>query len=228
MSAASSMKKKKPARRIQLPYWVREFEQIRLAVLTLILTAVAVSAAIACSRAHWHAARDAETQARQARNAARDRLAHAEMEKLEIAAYQPQYAGLRERGLIGDEKRLDWADAMRQIQEQRKLMPISYEFAPQQPVRLETAMDLGGYQMRGTRMSMHMDLLHEGDLFVFLADLRQRSYYTVQECSIRRVASGPPAPLAPTLSADCTLNWLTLASAPSPAHPPLAIPRARP
>jgi hypothetical protein len=226
MTAASSMKKKNPVRRIHLPYWLREFAQIRLAVLTLILTAVAVSAAIGYSRAHWHATRQAEDQARQARNAARDRLAHAETEKLEIAAYQPQYAALRERGLIGEENRLDWAEAMRQIQEQRKLMPITYEFAPQQPVRLETAMDLGGYQMRGSRMNMHMDLLHEGDLFVFLADLRQRSFYTVQDCSIRRAASGPPTPLAPTLSADCTLNWLTLA--PAPARPVLASPGARP
>jgi hypothetical protein len=226
MTAASSMKKKNPVRRIHLPYWLREFAQIRLAVLTLILTAVADSAAIGYSRAHWHATRQAEDQARQARNAARDRLAHAETEKLEIAAYQPQYAALRERGLIGEENRLDWAEAMRQIQEQRKLMPITYEFAPQQPVRLETAMDLGGYQMRGSRMNMHMDLLHEGDLFVFLADLRQRSFYTVQDCSIRRAASGPPTPLAPTLSADCTLNWLTLA--PAPARPVLASPGARP
>jgi hypothetical protein len=227
MNAVPSLKKKKPARRIPLPYWLRELAQIRLAVLTLFLTAVAVSAAIVYSRAHWDAAHQAEGQARQARNAARDRLAHAETEKLEIAAYQPQYAALRERGLIGEENRLDWADAMRQIQEQRKLMPVSYEFAPQQPVRLDTAMDLGGYQMRGSRMSMHMDLLHEGDLFVFLADLRQRSFYTVQECSIRRAASGPPAPLAPTLSADCTLNWLTLAPTPAPASPALASPGAR-
>jgi hypothetical protein len=211
MNAAPNMTKKKPTRRIQLSYWLREFDQIRLAVLTLVLTVIAVSAAIATSHAHWHAARQAEGQVLQARNAARDRLAHAEMEKLEIAAYQPQYAALRERGLIGEENRLDWVEAMRQIQEQRKLMPISYEFAPQQPVRLETAMDLGGYQMRGSRMNMHMELLHEGDLLVFLADLRQRSFYTAQDCSIRRAASGPATPLAPTLSADCTLNWLTLA-----------------
>ena len=213
---AAATKKAKSARATVLPYWLREFALIRLAVVTFVLTVALVTAAIATSRWNWHQARDQQASMQQKRNQARDRLVHAETEKIEIRLYQPQFAALRERGLIGQESRLDWVDAMRQIQEQRKLMPISYELAPQQPVQVEPAMELGGYRLHGSRMSMHMDLLHEGDLLVLLDDLRQRSFFTVQDCAIKRSASGPPSALTPTLTADCTLNWLTLTPASAP------------
>jgi len=209
-------RKAKPRRAAALPYWLREFALIRLQVIAFVLTVALAVGAVTASRWYWHQARDFQAWAQQKRNAARDRLFNAETEKREIRLYQPQYAALRERGLIGQENRLDWVDAIRQIQEQRKLMPISYELEPQQPVRMDGGMELGGYRLHGSRMNLHMDLLHEGDLFVLLDDLRQRSFYSAQECSIKRAASGLPTPLAPTLSADCTLNWLTLTPAPAP------------
>jgi hypothetical protein len=214
MSPAS--RKAKPARKTVLPYWLREFALIRLQVIVLVLTVAVAITAVSTSRWYWHQARDYQAWAQQKRNGARDRLFNAETEKREIRLYQPQYAALRERGLIGQENRLDWVDAMRQIQEQRKLMPITYELEPQQPVQMDGAMELGGYRLHGSRMNLHMDLLHEGDLFVLLDDLRQRSFYSAQECSIKRAAAGLPTPLAPTLTADCTLNWLTLTPAPAP------------
>lgn len=214
MSPAS--RKAKPARKTVLPYWLREFALIRLQAIILLLTVAVAITAVSTSRWYWHQARDYQAWAQQKRNGARDRLFNAETEKREIRLYQPQYAALRERGLIGQENRLDWVDAMRQIQEQRKLMPITYELEPQQPVQMDGAMELGGYRLHGSRMNLHMDLLHEGDLFVLLDDLRQRSFYSAQECNIKRAAAGLPTPLAPTLTADCTLNWLTLTPAPAP------------
>lgn len=213
MSTAS--RKAKPRRAAVLPYWLREFALIRLQAIAFVLTVAVAVSAVSASRWYWHQARDFQAWAQQKRNDARDRLFYAETEKREIRLYQPQYAALRERGLIGQENRLDWVDAIRQVQEQRKLMPVSYELEPQQPVRMDGGTELGGYRLHGSRMKLHMDLLHEGDLFVLLDDLRQRSFYSAQECSIKRAASGLPSPLAPTLSADCTLNWLTLSPAPT-------------
>ncbi|MES2257606.1 MAG: hypothetical protein V4724_03755 [Pseudomonadota bacterium] len=204
---------KKPFR---LPYWLREFALIRNAVVTFGCTLVIATAAVFASRWHLHDALDRQAAAQLARDTALQRYQLVETEKLEIRSYQPQFAALRDRGLIGEENRLEWVEAIRQIQQQRKLLPISYEIAPQQPVRLEAAIDLGQYQLRGSRMNLHMDLLHEGDLFSFFGDLKERSFYTVQDCKIKRAASGVTAPLAPTLTADCTLNWLTLALAAKP------------
>lgn len=218
--------KKKPAA-APLPWWLREFSQVRTALLVFLATLACSVGAIVFSRWALHDAQASQTRAQQLRNEARQRYVNVETEKQEIAIYQPQFAVLRERGLIGQENRLEWVEAIRQVQEQRRLLPISYEIAPQQPVVMEPALDLGGYSMRGSRMKLHMELLHEGDLFSLLSDLRARSHYTVQDCSIKRAASGgnpaaaPDAPLAPALSADCTLNWLTLTRTAAPPAPPM-------
>ncbi|MGW8392080.1 hypothetical protein [Pseudoduganella sp. HUAS MS19] len=199
----------------------REFSLLRNAVLLFLATlAVSLAAVFASS---WHLKRShfEEAAALLERDAARLRLAHAETEKEEIRQYQPQFVELRRRGLVGPERRLDWVEAIRQIQEQRRLLPLTYEIEVQQPYRLETALPTGDYALLGSRMVLHMDLLHELDLLNFLADLRLTGTFAVQDCVIRRAAGGAPVAgvLAPTLNADCTLNWLTLTPAPAPGKP---------
>ncbi|HEX8405176.1 MAG TPA: hypothetical protein VF670_11205, partial [Duganella sp.] len=73
---------------------------------------------------------------------------------------------------------------------------------------------------------LHMDLLHEMDLFNFFADLRARGFFAVQDCSIKRlgtVAGAGGAAEGPTLGADCTLNWITMT--PVPKAPAVAGPK---
>jgi hypothetical protein len=97
-------------------------------------------------------------------------------------------------------------------QERRQLPPLSYEIEPQQAVRMEAQLDLGDYQLHGSRMRLHMELLHEEDLLNFLADLRQTSFFAVQNCAVKRL--GRVADSGPALGADCTLNWISLEKAP--------------
>ncbi len=217
MNASPAPFSKKPARAAQpLPYWLREFALIRLAtVMAAGALCIGVATVFASS---WYVdhAEQQRAQAQQTRDAARQRYDQVETEKREIRAYQPQFAMLRSRGLIGEEKRLDWVEQIRQIQEQRKLAPLSYEIEPQQAIKLDAPLPLGDYALRGSRMNLRMELLHEGDLFNFLDDLRQRSYYAVQECTLRRVGAVQNLPNTPTLGAECKLNWLTLAPAAVP------------
>lgn len=212
--------RRKPAAVITLPYWLREFALLRLAVATCVGAAGISMAAIFASHWYMRDADDTLAQARLSRDAAYDRYAHVENEKQDIRRYQPPFLLLREHALVGEENRLAWLDAIRQTQEQHKLLPLTYEIYPQQPFKLAAPMDLGDYLLRGSRMTIHLDLLHEMDLFTFINDLHQRSYFAMQDCVIKR--QGPSsAPNAPTLSADCTLNWITLTPASviqKPAH----------
>ncbi|WP_051293743.1 hypothetical protein [Pseudoduganella violaceinigra] len=200
---------------------LREYSLLRNATLVFLGTLAISLAAVFASWWQLRQAHLGEAAALLERDGARSRLAHAETEKEEIRLYQPQFIELRRRGLVGPERRLDWVEAIRQIQEQRRLLPLTYEIEVQQPYKLETALPTGDYAMLGSRMALHMDLLHELDLLNFLADLRQAGTFAVQDCVIRRSAGAAPAPgaPAPTLNADCTLNWLTLT--PAPAHAPL-------
>lgn len=197
---------------------IREFSLLRNAVLVFLATLAVSLAAVFASSWHLRQARLEEAAALLERDGARTRLAHAESEKEEIRLYQPQFVELLRRGLVGPERRLDWVEAIRQIQEQRRLLPLTYEIEVQQPYRLETALPTGDYTLLGSRMALHMDLLHELDLLNFLADLRLAGTFAVQDCVIRRSAGAAPvagAP-APTLNADCTLNWLTLTPVATP------------
>lgn len=197
---------------------LRDFALLRNAALVFLATLVVALAAVGGSGWHLRRAHLEEAAALLERDGARSRLAHAETEKEEIRQYQPQFIELRRHGLVGLERRLDWVEAIRQIQERRRLLPLTYEIDVQQPYRLETALPTGDYSLLGSRMTLHMDLLHELDLLNFLSDLRLNGTFAVQECVIRRTGGAAPAPgiLAPTLNADCTLNWLTL----TPAAPP--------
>ena len=134
---------------------------------------------------------------------------------------------MRQRGLIGEENRLAWIDAIRRSQEQRKLLPISYDISPQQGLQVPLPMVMGQYQLRGSRMRMQMDLLHEMDLLNLLDDLRQAGYFAVQDCTLKRhgaagsgsgnaIATGA---MAPALGAECELLWLTVNSVPVPGRP---------
>lgn len=197
----------------------REFSLLRNAVLVFLATLAVALAAVFASSWQLKRAHVEEAAALLERDGARLRLAHAETEKEEIRQYQPQFVELRRRGMVGPERRLDWVEAIRQIQEQRRLLPLTYEIEVQQPYRLETALPTGDYALLGSRMALHMDLLHELDLLNFLADLRLTGTFAVQDCVIRRTAGAAPVAgvLAPALNADCTLNWLTLTPIAAPA-----------
>jgi len=209
-NAATPAKKKARGGAIAVPYWLREFALIRLAV-AICLGSIGIGISSVFASTWWlHGALDTRQQAQQSRDAAYARFAQVESEKQDIRAFQPKFITLNRKGFIGEENRLEWIDQIRQIQEQRKLLPLNYEFEPQQNVKLDGRLPLGDYQLRASRMSLHMDMLHEGDLFDFLADLRQRGYFAVQDCNLKRLAGAQNVANAPTVAAECQLNWLTL------------------
>ncbi|MYN47480.1 hypothetical protein GTP23_20760 [Pseudoduganella sp. FT93W] len=197
-------------RPLPLPYWLAEFGRIRSAVLTALACLLLSTGALQLSHWRLNSAEDRLQLAQRTRDAAYTRYAHVDNEKRDIRNFQPRFVELRTRGLIGAEKRIEWVDAIRQVQEQRRLLPLSYEVEPQQTVQLAGALDLGDYQLQSSRMHLHMDLLHEMDLFNFLTDLHQRAFFAVQSCNIKRLARAVGAQGGPTLGADCTLNWVTL------------------
>ncbi|HZX27264.1 MAG TPA: hypothetical protein VFF16_09355 [Telluria sp.] len=147
------------------------------------------------------------------------RLQNTERERNDIHLYQPRFLVLRADGVVGNENRLAWIDAIRQSQASRRLLSVAYEAEPQQTVGLSAPIALGEYQLRASRMQLHAGLLHEMDLFNLLDDLRGAGLYTVHDCRIKRIEVPADVALTPRLTADCTLAWVTLGSAPAPAAP---------
>lgn len=153
---------------------------------------------------------------------ARQRLAAARTEQRDLAAFQPAFARLRVSGLVGNERRLDLMEQLKSIQQARRLMPLSYSLAPQQTLLLDPSLASGNIDVRGTRIMLRLDLLHEMDLVHLLADLKGHGQYVPDTCDVKRVYSPSSTPLAPRLSAECALLWVTLA--PRRQAAPLASP----
>jgi hypothetical protein len=149
-------------------------------------------------------------QAQAAQNAAREKFNQAESERIEIRDFQPKFTQLRERGFYGTENRLFMLELIKSIQEKRRLLPISYEFSPQQLVPLDPTLLAPTLELHASRIGLRFGLLHELDLFHFLRDLRDQGFYTAQDCTITPTNTVSTDPLAARLNAECTLYWVTV------------------
>lgn len=143
------------------------------------------------------------------------RLASANEEEREIKANLQQYQALAARGVIGEEKRLDWIDTITAIKNERRLFNIGYSIEPQKPLDYPGFGPGGGVNFVVSRVKIEMQLLHEEDLLNFIDDLgkRGRSYLSVHSCDVQRVdrgSSGGGTTLAPRLQAVCIFDLITI------------------
>lgn len=149
--------------------------------------------------------------ARQTLNASRDRYRQTVEEEQRIRDTIARFENLDAGGLIGSERRLDWADALRGTRQTLRLPALEFELEPQRLVGpLGTDGDKA-FTLVGSTMRLHATLLHEGDLFELMAALRAPNSALVvpKSCSL---APGDARTTGAqgTLRAECTLDWLTL------------------
>ena len=186
-----------------------DFPLIRKALIILAASSLFGATLISTSHTFLSQSRVAMGQAQAQRNDIRNKLRQAETDKQEVQDYQPRYLRLRESGFVGEERRLDWMEHIKRIRESRKLLPITYEISAQQVFQVGPEFSIGDLALRGSKMKLKMDLLHEGDLLNFLDDLKHEGFYTIQECKARRVDAEPESAHLP-LAAECVIYWLTL------------------
>ena len=143
------------------------------------------------------------------------KLASANEEEREIKANLQQYQALAARGILGEEKRLDWIDTITAIKNERRLFNIGYSIEPQKELDYPGFAPGGGVKFEFSRVKIEMQLLHEEDLLNFIDDLakRGRSYLAVRSCDVQRIdrgSSGAGTTLAPRLQASCVFDLITI------------------
>ncbi|MFT4171832.1 MAG: hypothetical protein QM639_04690 [Rhodocyclaceae bacterium] len=149
----------------------------------------------------------------------RDKYTHTEQDEPAIRQAIARFDQLRQRGVIGAERRLEWADTLQRIRTVRRLPLLEYEILPQRVLR--PLGEQGEYTLTASPMRLHLGLLHEGDLLRVLGDLRQHyeGQVVIRDCTMTRApttATGAGDTIS--LVADCTLDWLTIQkTAPAPA-----------
>jgi hypothetical protein len=141
------------------------------------------------------------------------RLASANEEEREIKANLQQYQALAARGIVGEEKRLDWIDAITAIKNERRLFNIGYSIEPQKELDYPGFAPGSGVKFLASRVKIEMQLLHEEDLLNFIDDLakRARSYLSVRSCDVQRAERGSGGTtLTPRLRATCVFDLITI------------------
>jgi hypothetical protein len=145
---------------------------------------------------------------------AKNRVQQSGQEKRVIEQYVEPYRQLERAGIVGEEQRISWIDALRTANQEVDLYGVEYNIGPQQPYSFTSEVNAGTLSVRQSVMKLHLGLLHEGDLFRFFQALAAQKVgrFSVNQCSLKRLPVDLTVPVnQPTLNADCEVAWITIA-----------------
>lgn len=187
-----------------------DFPKLQFSLLLAVLM-IAIGAGAVYFSLNW--SKSAKLRLMAAQNERSDfagKLQRVRSEENEIKQKSAIFNDLRSRGVIGDEQRLEWVELLKEVRDQRKLIDLKYEIAPQRSL---DAKPINGYNFFSSEMKLQLKLLHEEDLTRLLSDLRQRANALIQvrNCSVARLPRGTTENgTSAQLQADCQIEWITL------------------
>jgi hypothetical protein len=144
---------------------------------------------------------------------ARQKFQSSGLEKDTIIQYLPVYNQLLASGFIGEERRIEWIENLRQIHGKNKLFSIDYSIGLQENYKPNFLPNMGNFRLNRSVMSLKLDMLHEGDLLALLDGLHQQTTpFIVRDCEIKRPIGAVinTRDVASNLQAACEIDWLTL------------------
>ena len=216
------------------------FNALRFAYIVL-LAGVAVGAFLVVgSYLYWQSEKKNDQQSQRALQDLRGRLSTATRDRDDLRGSEDTYKTLASRGLFLAEERLDLIEALAALKNRHQLISLTYEVAPQRPVRLSTGTTYSGVNLMASRVKLRIRALHDADLLDFLDEFPrlQRGFFPLDRCTIKRSAAAQTVAAAtlpaedddaPTrsvaapstrstaignavaaLEAECSLEWITL------------------
>lgn len=144
---------------------------------------------------------------------AKQRYLSSGAEKKLITEFLPQYQQLISKGFVGEERRIEWVEALRAQHKVHKLFGIKYAIEQQEDYKPNFAPSLGGFMLYRSIMKLDLDMLHEGDILQLTESLNspKSTPFILRDCVIARVNNnGFSNQLVPNMHAECELDWLTI------------------
>lgn len=146
-------------------------------------------------------------------NQARQKFESSGLEKETIIQYLPKYNELLAKGFIGEERRIEWIERLRQIHGHYNLFSIDYSIGQQERYKPTFVAQMGNHVMNRSVMELKLDMLHEGDLINLLEDLHEGTPpFIVRDCEITRPIGAEinTKKVVANLKAICEIDWITL------------------
>jgi hypothetical protein len=150
--------------------------------------------------------------ARTERTQAQERLTRIAEEEKEVNDKLAVYRRLKSLHILGEERRLEWADSMTRIRTTRELLDMRY-LVDRQRLIGTFATKPASVDFYASTMKVDIALLHEGDLLAFLRELRDsgNAYYSIRRCLINRTGQAATGTtIVPRLRAECEIDLITI------------------
>jgi hypothetical protein len=195
-----------------MSFTAAELKKLAAPLAILIALLAAGGGLIYWTRMEQRAVQQQLAAANSERAQARERLTRIAEEEKEVNDKLAVYRRLKELRILGDEQRLEWADAMTRIRTARELLDLRYSVEKQRALSSIPGKP-ANVDFFASNMRVEIALLHEGDLLAFLRDLREsgNAYYSVKRCQITRSASAPTGlSIVPRLRANCDIDLITI------------------
>jgi hypothetical protein len=144
---------------------------------------------------------------------ARERVARSGDEVDTLRRYIGPYHELEQTGIVGEEQRLNWIDALRVANVDAQLYGVDYEVSSQTPYSFSAEVNASGVPVQQSTMKVKLGLLYETDLLAFFRILARQNVgaFAVNQCSLQRLTSDVSRPVnQPTLRAECEVAWVTI------------------
>ena len=141
-----------------------------------------------------------------------ERLARIAEEEREVSQKLDVYQRLKSLNILGEERRLEWADAITRIRTQRELLDLRYRVERQKLLHSAPGKP-ASVDFFASTMKVDLALLHEEDLLRFLADLREsgNAFYSVKRCALTRTGQAATGTtITPRLRAECDIDLVTI------------------
>ena len=193
-------------------FTVQELKKFAVPLALLVALLGAGAGLILWTQAEEKTAAGQLTAARAARAQAQERLTRIAEEEKEVNDKLAVYRRLQSLHILGEEQRLEWADAMTRIRTTSELLDVRYLVERQRLLNAFPGKP-AGVEFFASTMKVDLALLHEGDLLTFLRELRNsgNAYYSVRRCAITRTGIAPTgASIVPRLHAECEIDLITI------------------
>lgn len=189
-----------------------ELKRLALPVLIAVALIAGGAALIVSAGEGLRVAQARLAQAQNERRQNAERLARIAEEEREVSQKIDVYKRLKSLNILGEERRLEWADAINRIRVQRELLDVRYRVERQKLINSVPGKP-ASVDFFASTMKVDLQLLHEEDLLRFLADLRAsgNAYYSVKRCVMTRTGQAVSGTtMVPRLSAQCDIDLITI------------------
>jgi len=192
----------------------QDWQRLQVTIIVLVVVVIAVLALFTLAQKFSSEQKNALQKQQNLLNSSRQRFQLSGIEKQTITEYLPQYQALINKGLVGEERRLEWVDELRKQHQLNKLFSIKYSIGLQEPYKPSFASNLGGFVLNRSIMTLDLDMLHEEDILQLTEALskKDKEVFMLRDCEITRLNAGGVLSnqLIANLHAKCELDWLTL------------------